>query len=106
MAHHVSTAAARAAFPANGWARTGWILLAAYVVYAFSRLDFTWARFAIGLDQGARFIGRMFPPNFTRWETLVKGLTESIEIAVLASALGILISLPIGLLAARNLMPV
>ena len=106
MAHHVSTAAARAAFPANYWARAGWILLAAYVVYAFSRLDFTWTRFAIGLDQGARFIGRMFPPNFTRWETLVKGLTESIEIAVLASALGILISLPIGLLAARNLMPV
>ena len=43
----------------------------------------------IGLDNGARFIGRMFPPNFARWEMLLKGLRESLEIAVLASALGI-----------------
>ena len=34
-----------------------------------------------------------------------QGLTESLEIAILASSLGILISLPIGLAAARNLMP-
>ena len=59
----------------------------------------------LGLEHGARFIGRMLPPNFSRWEILTKGLAESIEIAVLASALGILVSLPIGLLAARNLMP-
>lgn len=94
------------AFPPNWWARLGWLLLAAYIVYAGSLLDFTWARFMVGLDNGARFIGRMFPPSFTRWEILLKGLTESMEIAVLASALGILASLPIGLFAARNLMPV
>jgi phosphonate transport system permease protein len=82
MAHPV-------AFPPNWWARAGWILLAAYVVYACSLLDFTWARFMVGIDNGARFVGRMFPPNFSRWEILLKGLTESIEIAVLASALGI-----------------
>ncbi|MDB5812817.1 MAG: phosphonate transporter, inner rane subunit [Betaproteobacteria bacterium] len=101
----MSAATTRIAFPPNWWSRAGWLLLAAYVAYACSRLDFTWARFMIGLDNGARFIGRMLPPNFSRWEILLKGLTESIEIAVLASALGILISLPIGLFAARNLMP-
>jgi phosphonate transport system permease protein len=47
----------------------------------------------------------MLPPNFTRWELLLDGLVESLQIAVLASALGIVLSLPIGLLAARNLMP-
>ena len=102
----MNTAAARVAFPPNWWARGGWLLLAAYIVYACSLLDFTWARFLIGLDNGARFIGRMFPPNFARWEILLKGLTESIKIAVLASALGIVVALPIGLFAARNLMPV
>ncbi len=102
----MSAAIERTALPPNWWARLGWLLLAAYIVYACSLLDFTWARFLTGLDNGARFIGRMFPPNFTRWEILVKGLTESIEIAVLASALGIVVSLPIGLAAARNLMPV
>ena len=94
------------AFPASWMKRAGWVLLAAYIVYACSLFDLTWARFMLGLDNGARFIARMLPPNFSRWEILVKGLTESIEIAVLASALGIVVSLPIGLLAARNLMPV
>lgn len=103
---HSPAATHSAAFPPNWWARAGWLLLAAYIVYACSLLDFTWARFMVGLDNGARFIGRMFPPSFTRWEILLKGLTESIEIAVLASALGVLVSLPIGLAAARNLMPV
>jgi phosphonate transport system permease protein len=90
----------------NWWARAGWVALAAYVVYAASRLDFTWARFMVGLDNGARFLARMFPPVIAQPDSLLKGLTESLEIAVLASFIGILISLPVGLAAARNLMPV
>jgi phosphonate transport system permease protein len=38
----------------------------------------------------------MWPPSFARWELLLEGLLESVQIAVLASALGILISLPLG----------
>ncbi|TVQ34888.1 MAG: phosphonate ABC transporter, permease protein PhnE, partial [Geminicoccaceae bacterium] len=83
-----------------------WVALAAYVLYAASRLDFTWARFVVGLDRGQAFLGRMFPPEFTRWELLVSGLLESLQIAIIASFIGILLSLPIGLMAARNLMPV
>ena len=90
----------------NWWARAGWVALAAYVVYAASRLDFTWARFMVGLDNGARFLARMFPPVIAQPDSLLKGLTESLEIAVLASFIGILISLPVGLAASRNLMPV
>jgi phosphonate transport system permease protein len=97
--------AAPRAFQRNHVATAGWIALAAYIVYACSRLDFTWARFMTGLDNGARFIGRMLPPHIAQPDTLLKGLTESLEIAVLASVLGILVSLPIGLIAARNLMP-
>jgi phosphonate transport system permease protein len=76
-----------------------------YTFYAASTLDFTFARFHTGLGNAAHFLGRMIPPNFERWDILVQGLVESMEIAVLASALGILISLPIGLCGARNLMP-
>ena len=88
-------------FKSSAWSRAGWVALALYVVYACSRLEITWARFMVGLDNGARFIGRMLPPNIAQ-----PGLTESLEIAILASCLGILISLPVGLLASRNLMPV
>jgi phosphonate transport system permease protein len=57
------------------------------------------------MGEGAKFLGRMVPPNFARWELLLEGMIETIQIAVLASAVGLVLSLPVGLLAARNLMP-
>ncbi len=81
------------------------VALVAYVIYACAQLDVSWARVQIGLVNAAHFFDRLFPPNFARWELLAKGLKESLEIAVLASALGIVLALPIGLFAARNLMP-
>ena len=93
-------------FKTSAWTRAGWLALLLYVIYAASRLEITWARFVVGLDNGAKFIGRMLPPNIAEPDSLLKGLTESLEIAVLASCLGILISLPVGHLAARNLLPV
>jgi phosphonate transport system permease protein len=68
-------------------------------------MELSWERVLTGAENASKFFGRMFPPNFDRWELLVKGLVESLEIAVLASALGILIALPVGFAAARNLMP-
>jgi phosphonate transport system permease protein len=47
----------------------------------------------------------MFPPNFSRWELIQSGIVESVQIAVIATVVGIVIALPIGFLAARNLMP-
>ena len=92
-------------FRASWRSRAAWIALAAYVVYAASQMDLSWDRVAAGLPNAAHFVSRLFPPNFSRWELLVKGLKESLEIAVLASSLGILLALPIGLCASRNLMP-
>jgi phosphonate transport system permease protein len=85
--------------------RLGWSLLLVYSLYVLSILDFNWARFVFGLENGAVFIGRMLPPDFTRWKILLEDLFESLQIAILASAMGIAISLPVGFLAARNLMP-
>ena len=85
--------------------RIGWLALAAYVVYALGRLDFSWPRFMTGLDNGARFIARMLPPRIAQPDSLLNGLVESLQIAILASSIGIALALPIGLMAARNLMP-
>ena len=83
------------------------LVLALYVVYASTILDITWARFVVGLDQGARFISRMFPPDFApdKLELLYSGMIESLQIAILATVVGVLLSLPLGLAAARNLAP-
>jgi phosphonate transport system permease protein len=92
-------------FARSLWPRLAAIALAIYVVYACAQLDVSWERVETGLENASRFFSRLFPPNFHRWELLVKGLAESLQIAVLASTLGIVLALPLGLLGARNLMP-
>ncbi|WP_342451526.1 phosphonate ABC transporter, permease protein PhnE [Roseomonas nitratireducens] len=96
---------ARRAFAPNWQGRAALAALALYCAYAVSQLDISGGRLATGLGEGARFLARMWPPNFERWDTLVEGMVESLQIAVLSSAAGILLSLPLGLMAARNLAP-
>jgi phosphonate transport system permease protein len=95
----------RKTFEPNWLARAGWVCLAVYVVYAGSRLGFTWERLAVGMEHGGKFLARMFPPDFERWGLLVDGIVESLQIAVIATFFGVLVALPVGFLAARNLMP-
>jgi len=99
--------APRAALPASWLRRAGFIALGLYTLYAFSTLEITFDRFVRGLDQGAKFLARMWPPNVepSKLALLSQGMIESIQIAVLATFVGVLLSLPLGLLAARNLVP-
>jgi phosphonate transport system permease protein len=85
--------------------KAGGILFLAVFALCASRLDITWARFMLGLGNAAKFIHKMFPPIFEPQGELIKGMTESLEIAILASALGVLLSIPIAVAGARNLMP-
>lgn len=92
-------------FKVNWWARAGWIIAVVYVVYAANYLDVSWSRFVSGLGNGGDFLAEMVPVDFSRWKLLIDNLLETIEIAIIASAFGVFFSLPVGLLAARNLMP-
>lgn len=96
-----------AAFPVNWASRFAWIGLGLYAIYATSILDLTWARFVTGLANGAKFLDRMFPPNVQadKLDLIYTGMLESIQIAVLSTFFGILLSIPLGLAAARNLAP-
>jgi phosphonate ABC transporter permease subunit PhnE len=97
----------RVAFPPSWPARIAFIALALYVVYTCSILDITWDRFVAGFSHGSRFISRMFPPNVAhdKLELLYGGMLESLQIAIIATAVGVFLSLPLGLAAARNLAP-
>jgi phosphonate transport system permease protein len=50
-------------------------------------------------------ISRMLPPNFTGFGTLIGSMIETIEIAFLGTVLAIVISIPVGLLSAKNITP-
>jgi phosphonate transport system permease protein len=87
-------------------AKLGLALIVVYTLFAATQLGFSWDRFEAGMGHGARFLSRMFPPSTERLDVLWKGIAESLEIAVLATTLGIFLALPLSLLGARNLMPV
>jgi phosphonate ABC transporter permease subunit PhnE len=103
----IPSPATRVAFPPNWPFRIGLVALALYVVYASTILDISWARFVSGFEHGARFIRRMFPPNLAhdKLDLLASGMAESLQIAIIATVVGVLLSLPLGLAAARNLAP-
>ncbi|MEC5161225.1 phosphonate ABC transporter, permease protein PhnE [Janthinobacterium sp. CG_S6] len=93
------------AFQSSAASRVATVLILLYAVYAATQLGFSWERFANGLGGGGKFLARMFPPDLSKTDVLWTGIAESLQIAVLASLIGILLSLPIGLMGARNLMP-
>jgi phosphonate transport system permease protein len=106
-----AAAAARAWHPPRLIATTGlrWAVYAGallYAVLALGSLEVNWARAAEGLERGARFLSGFFPPDFvSKREDIVEGLLESLTMTVVATALGILLSIPVALGAARNLAP-
>lgn len=79
---------------------------AIYLAAAFGTMEINWTRVAEGLPRGERFITAFFPPNFADNRGVVwDGIQESIWMAVISTVAGIMLSVPIGLGAARNLAP-
>ncbi|GAA5234110.1 phosphonate ABC transporter, permease protein PhnE [Verticiella sediminum] len=82
------------------------LLVLAYLVAAFASISVDWTRVAQGLVRGWRFVAAFAEPDFvSRWREISEGLLESLAMAVAATALGVLLSIPVGLGAARNLSP-
>ncbi|WP_428687840.1 phosphonate ABC transporter, permease protein PhnE [Roseibium sp.] len=78
----------------------------AYLIAAFLTIDVDWGRVYEGLDRGWQFFLAFTRPDFvSRWSDIWSGIVESAVMTVSASVVGILISIPIGLGAARNIAP-
>lgn len=78
----------------------------AYLIAAYLTIEIDWGRVYVGLDRGWAFFLAFTSPDFvSRASDIWEGLLESIVMTVAASVVGILISIPIGLGAARNIAP-
>jgi phosphonate transport system permease protein len=76
-----------------------------YLLLAIGTLEINWARVADGLERGWKLIKAFLQPNFgARWGEIVDGMRESLTMTVTATVVGILISVPIGIGAAKNLV--
>ena len=77
-----------------------------YLIAAIASIEVDWGRVYEGLDRGWQFIKAFSQPDFvSRASDIWEGLWESIVMTVAASVVGIAISIPIGLGAARNIAP-
>lgn len=94
-------------FIANPWLRWGLILGGGlYLVLAIASIDVNWERVYEGLERGWKFILAFSQPDFfSRSRDIVEGMEESIIMTVTSTVAGVIISIPIGLGAARNIAP-
>ncbi len=91
----------------SAWLR--WTLIVGFVVYLALVAQTTpvnWARVWEGLPRGAAFVGAFFPPDFvSRWQEIVEGISESLWMTVVSTVIGIALSIPVGIGAAKNIAP-
>ena len=79
---------------------------AVYLAFAFGTTDVNWTRVWAGLPRGAQFVKAFFPPDFTtRWDEIVEGISESLWMTAVSTVVGIALSIPVGIGAARNIAP-
>jgi phosphonate transport system permease protein len=77
-----------------------------YLVLAISSVTVDPARLARGIERGQRILAAFLQPDFvSRWSDIQSGILESLTMTVVATVIGLVISIPIGFGAARNLAP-
>jgi len=87
------------------WRPLAWgagLLVVAWAVHG-SQIDP--ATLVEGLPHMADFVRRMFPPNVTVAPSLIGPTLETVQMAIVGTLLAILLAIPLGLGAARNVSP-
>ena len=84
----------------------GSVLIAIAILYVSARdTDISLGEFVRGLPAIASYVARMVPPDWAYTPRIVQPALETIEIAIWGTVLGILLAIPLGLMAARNISP-
>jgi len=83
-----------------GWCWVAGLALA--TAWSISALDIEWAFFADAHEQAADLARRMWPPRWAYLPKIMAPLLETIHIATLGTAIGLVLSVPLAFLAARN----
>ena len=77
-----------------------------YLVLAISTIEVNWTRVYDGLERGLRFIQGFLDPDFTtRSRDIWRGMEESLTMTLTSTVVGVALSIPVGIGAARNVAP-
>lgn len=83
-----------------------WLVVTVIVVAAFWSVDITWSRLADLPSEIVRYLGLMFAsPNWSKLPEALWQTWRSIEMAWVGTVLGVAVSLPLSLIAARGYSP-
>ncbi|MFP3342328.1 phosphonate ABC transporter, permease protein PhnE [Halomonas sp. SIMBA_159] len=86
-----------------------WALALGSVVYlmlALASVEVNWARVAEGAGRALNFLGAFLQPDFvSRQNDILAGLMESLTMTLTSTVIGVLLAIPVGLGAARNIAP-
>lgn len=84
-----------------------YLFIALFVLWSVLDLRISLERFIAGIAAGNQLLGDMLPPAATprQIDLIISGVIESFAMANVATALGILISLPVAFMASSNLAP-
>jgi phosphonate transport system permease protein len=101
---------ARAWRPPSPWGRPWvgpvvWTALAAFLVGNVLSLEVDPARVSRGLARFGTVTARAWPPDFQRLGLLASGVWESVEMATLSTVFGVVLGIPVAVLASRNVVP-
>jgi len=93
------------------WERPGlgvfaaWLIGVALLAASLRGTGFSAAEFVSGIPQMGRILAEMTPPSLDRLGAVARALAETFQMAVAGTALGVVLSLPLAVLAARGLSP-
>ncbi|MCB8888343.1 phosphonate ABC transporter, permease protein PhnE [Vreelandella malpeensis] len=82
------------------------VAVLAYLVLALGSVDVNWARVAEGAGRAVNFLAAFTQPDFiSRQGDIIAGLIESLTMTLTSTVIGVLLAIPVGLGAARNIAP-
>lgn len=76
-----------------------------FFFFSLTQLTIDYSRLVTGTSELVAFIGHMLPPDITNWQKVFQAGLESLQIALVGTSLGLLLSLFLSFFAAENLSP-
>lgn len=80
------------------------ILLIVAFYFSFQAVEFSFTKLVEGGPFMLDFLKRMYPPNFGVLDKVFQQVLVTIELALVSTTIAMVISIPLGFLAARNVM--
>lgn len=76
-----------------------------FLLWSFRGVGFDFQKLGEGTINMGEFLARLFPPDFSKLGLIVELLIETVQMAIVATVLGAVLSLFVALAAASNLAP-